>query len=721
MEAVECGAAALGIILSYHGQVVPLAELRQACGVSRNGSKASNIVKAARHYGLKAQGFKKELDELHELPCPYIVFWNFNHFLVVEGFGREQVYVNDPTTGPRIVSLLEFDAAYTGVVLVMEPSTGFQKGGRKPSVILGLWDRLQDSAGALAYCVLAGFLLVIPTLAVPIFTQVFIDNILIQGMQHWLRPLLLGMCITAILRGFLIWLQLQSLRRLKIKLAVGMSSRFLWHLLSLPVNFYDQRFAGEVANRVSLNDEVADILSGRLASTVIDAAMMIFYVLVLFQYDRVLTTIGIAFASINVLALTWLSRQRVDANRRLVQEYGKVAGVAIAGLQSIETLKASGLESNFFSRWAGYYTKAINAQQELGSQNQILGVLPTLLSALTGMLVLVVGGWRVMEGKLSIGMLLAFQILMQSFLDPVNRLVGFGSTLQELEGGLERLDDLLQNPTNQVLPSSQAATSASGAPIPDKTLISPSAFLKASYCLQGYVELKNITFGYSPVDPPLIDNFNLSVKPGQRVALVGGSGSGKSSIAKLVCGLYQPWAGTIFFDGKDRSRISPQLLTQSIALVEQDIVLFAGTVRENLTLWDATIPNRQLVQACQDAAIHEVVLSLPGGYDAQLLEGGANLSGGQRQRLEIARALVNNPAILVMDEATSALDAETEEIIDQNLRRRGCTCLILAHRLSTIRDCHEIIVLEQGRVIQRGTHEELQQLGGLYSQLISTG
>jgi len=710
-------------MLGYYGQIVPLAELRQACGVSRNGSKASNIVKAARRYGLKAQGFKRELDELQQLPCPYIVFWNFNHFLVVEGFGRERVYVNDPKTGPRVVSLQEFDAAYTGVVLVMEPSPDFQKGGQKPGVVLALWDRLQHSVGTLAYCVLVGFLLVIPTLAVPVFTQVFVDNILIQGMQNWLRPLLLGMLVTAILRGLLTWLQLQSLRRLKIKLAVGMSSRFLWHLLSLPMSFYDQRFAGEVANRVSLNDEVADVLSGRLAATVIDAAMTIFYILVLFQYDRVLTAIGIVFAGINVLALEWLSRQRIDTNRRLVLEYGKVAGVTIAGLQGIETLKASGLEPNFFSRWAGYYTKAINAQQELDSQNLVLGVLPTFLSALTVALVLVVGGFRVMEGRLSIGMLVAFQSLMQSFLDPVNRLVGFGSVLQELVGDLERLDDLLHHPMDQdlALSGQTVETMASGSPPPDKKLIARSFSLKANYRLQGYLELKNITFGYSHVDPPLIEKFNLSIKPGQRVALVGGSGSGKSTIAKLVCGLYDPWEGAILFDGQDRSRLPHRLLTQSIALVEQDIVLFAGTVRENLTLWDATVPNRQLVRACQDAAIHDVVLSLPGGYDAQLIEGGTNLSGGQRQRLEIARALANNPAILVMDEATSALDAETEKMIDQNLRRRGCTCLIVAHRLSTIRDCDEIIVLEQGRVIQQGTHEELRRVKGVYSQLINCG
>ncbi|MEW6493230.1 MAG: NHLP family bacteriocin export ABC transporter peptidase/permease/ATPase subunit [Cyanobacteriota bacterium] len=707
MEAVECGAVALGIILGYYGRIVPLAELRSECGVSRDGISATNIVKAARFYGLKAKGLKAELKALPQLPCPYIVFWNFNHFVVVEGFRKQQVYINDPATGPRTISFSEFNAAYTGVVLVMEPGSDFKRGGRKPSLILALWERLHNSIGAILYAVLAGFLLVVPSITLPVLTQVFVDNILIQGRQDWLRPLLLGMLIAASLQGILTGLRSQSLRGLKIKLSVGMSSRFVWHLLHLPVNFYDQRFAGEIANRVNLNDKVANILSGRLATTVIDAVMIIFYVLVLFQYDAVLTAIGIGFAGINVLVLAWLSQKRKDANRRLVQEYGKVAGVAIAGFQNIETLKASGLESNFFNRWVSQYTKAINTQQELSIQNQTLGVLPIFLSALIAMLILVVGGLRVMQGQLSIGMLVAFGILIERFLEPVNRLVNFGSLLQELEGDLERLDDVLRNPRQE------AEVQGCGGVGKKINSLAPRK-------LQGDVELKNITFGYSPIDSPLIENFNLSIKPGQRVALVGGSGSGKSTIAKLICGLYQPWDGNILFDGKYLSEIPPQVFAQSVAFVEQDIVLFAGTVRDNLTLWDSTVSHQQLVHACQDAAIHDVVQSLPGGYDAQLTEGGMNLSGGQRQRLEMARALINNPTILVMDEANSALDAETERIIDQNLRIRGCTCLIVAHRLSTIRDCDEIIVLEQGKVVQRGTHEELVQVEGVYSQLVES-
>ncbi|MBD2337856.1 NHLP family bacteriocin export ABC transporter peptidase/permease/ATPase subunit [Calothrix sp. FACHB-156] len=705
MEAVECGAAALGIILGYYNRVVPLAELRLACGVSRDGSKASNILSAARIYGMQAKGFKVDLDGLRKLECPYIIFWNFNHFLVVEGFSRDKVYLNDPATGPRTVSPQEFDQSFTGVVLVLEPSPEFRTGGRKPSLTVALWDRLQSSLGALVYCVIAGLLLVIPGLAIPAFSQTFVDHVLIEGRNDWLRPLILGIILTAILNGFLTLLQLQFLRRLKIKLAVGMSSRFLWHILRLPVSFYDQRFAGEISNRVHLNDSLANLLSGRLATTVISIFTVVFYGAVMLQYDVVLTLIGIAFVIVNITVWRWVSRQRVDANMRLMQEQGKVSGVAISGLQSMETLKASGLESEFFSRWAGYYAKSINARQEMDTTNQTVGVLPSFLTSITSMLLLVVGGLRVMDGVLSIGMLIAFQALMQRFLEPVNSLVSLAGELQEMEGNLNRLDDVLHNAIDPAVSEETPLATAYDVP-------------KANVRLQGYVELRNLTFGYNRSAAPLIENLNLSLKPGQRVALVGGSGSGKSTVAKLVCGLYEPWAGEILFDGKSRKDIPRSIINHSLALVEQDISMFAGSVRDNLTLWDSTVPFSNLVRACKDAEIQDVVLSMPGGYNADLAEGATNLSGGQRQRLEIARALVNNPAILVMDEATSALDSEAEKLIDRKLRERGCTCIIVAHRLSTIRDCDEIIVFDKGKVVQRGTHEQLQQVEGKYLELI---
>ena len=705
MEAVECGAAALSIILSYYGRIVPLTELRRNCGVSRDGSKASNVLKAARLYGMEAKGFKKPLEALRELKLPLIVFWNFNHFLVLEGFGKDTVYLNDPATGPRTVTPDEFDRAYTGVVLLLEPGENFEKGGKKKGILPALNARLSNSRDAILFCFLAGLILTIPRLAVPAFTQVFVDEILVQNRQDWIRPLLLGMLFAAGLRGGVAKLRLTYLRRLMLKLSAAMSGSFIWHILRLPSSFYAQRFAGEISSRSQLNDKVADILAGRLATTIIDTVMIVFYALIMFVYDWVLTLVAIAFAVTNFLALRYLSRSRVDANIRLSQESGKVAGVAISGIQTIETVKASGLESDLFAKFAGYYAKSLNAQQELAVPTQMLNTIPVLLTALATTTILVVGGFRVIDGTLSIGMLVAYQTLTGEFLSPVNQLVNFGSTLQELEADLTRLDDVLENPVD-----------------PETERENNTANIAAdihSFRLQGNVELRSLVFGYSPLTEPLIQGLDLRIAPGQRVALVGGSGSGKSTVAKLVTGLYRPWSGEILLDGRPRQSIPRAVLATSLAMVEQEIFLFAGTVRENLTLWDDTVPEADLVNACQDAAIHELILEMPGGYDAQLNEGGMNLSGGQRQRLEIARALVRNPQVLVLDEATSALDAETELIIDRNLRRRGCSCIVVAHRLSTIRDCDEIIVLDRGRVVQRGTHDLLRQRPGIYTRLVN--
>ncbi|MBD2342302.1 NHLP family bacteriocin export ABC transporter peptidase/permease/ATPase subunit [Calothrix sp. FACHB-156] len=716
MEAVECGAAALGIILSYHGRIVPLPELRVSCGVSRDGSKASNMILAAQSYGMQAQGFKKDIQQLQEIKPPFIVFWNFNHFVVVEGFVgntgagklRQRVWLNDPATGPRSVTIEEFDEAYTGVVLVMEPGAEFKKGGKKADIIGALYSRLKNSFSELLFCVLIGFLLVIPNLALATISQVFIDNVLMKNRLDWLQPMLIGMGAIALLQAVMNLLQLRKLRYLNLRLSISMTGQFLWHLLCLPSSFYAQRYAGEISNRIGINKKVASILSGKLARTAIDAVMIVFYAAMMLAYDRLLTLIGVAAVVINVTAIQLRSRRRIDTSMRLSQDQGKLAGVEIGTLQSIETIKAGALESDIFSRWAGYYAKLTSAEQEMYQDEQWVSLLPLFLSSVTTMLLLVIGGLRVIDGHLTIGMLVAFQSLMSKFQSPVNTLLGLGTTIQTLNGDMKRLDDVLQNPTDSSL--QQGATI-------EQSFVQYAWPVEKCY-LQGYVEIRNLTFGYSRVEAPLIENFSCTLTPGQRVAFVGSSGSGKSTISKLITGLYQPWDGEILFDGVPRQQIPRAVITNSLAMVEQEIFLFGGTVRENLTLWDETIPDVQLMKACQDAAILDVVMAISGGLDGKLLESASNLSGGQRQRLEIARALVNNPSILVMDEATSALDANTEKIIDRNIRRRGCTCMIVAHRLSTIRDCDEIIVLERGKVVQRGTHEEMKSVDCAYKKLI---
>jgi ATP-binding cassette subfamily C protein len=705
MEAVECGAAALGILLGYHGKIVPLAELREKCGVSRDGSKASNIVKAARLYGLKAKGFSKPLDSLKEVQCPYIVFWQFNHFVVVEGFGRDVVYLNDPALGHRRVTWGEFDEGFTGVVLLMERGPDFQPGGRLPSTFAGLQKRMQGNFSTLLLIAVAGFLAVLPGLAIPVMASVYLDSVIIEGRFDWFRPLIIAMVATVVLKLVLQGVQQFYIRRLQLSLMARMNSQFFWHLLRLPAGFYTQRFAGEIVNRMDLNSKLARVVAGPLMGTIIDLMTMVIYGVVLLLFHVPLTLIATSFAAVNLIYLRRIAQRRIEANIRFSQEAGKLDGFTIAGIQSIETMKASGMEDDFFAKWIGYFAKTSNAAQELQYSSQLTRIIPTVVDVLTTVLILIVGGYSVIRGQMTIGTLVAYQGLMGNFLSPVARLTDLGTTLQELRGDLLRLDDVLANPPTD--DSTRTIRRKLSEPEPTKLR------------LDGELELKDVTFGYSPLEPPLVENLSVRIRPGERVALVGESGSGKSTIAKLICGLYEPWAGDILFDGQPRRAWPSHVISQSVGLVEQQIMLFEGSVRENLTLWDRTTLDVALERASQDAHIDDVIRDLPGTFSASLIEGGANLSGGQRQRFEIARALVGNPSILVLDEATSALDPETEAIIDTNLRRRGCTCVIVAHRLSTIRDCNEIIVLQRGKVVERGTHEQLWQAGGSYASLLS--
>jgi ATP-binding cassette subfamily C protein len=699
MEAAECGAAALAIVLAHYRRFVPLAEVRRECGVSRDGSRASNIVSAARYYGLDARGFMMPAERVRAIALPAIVFWNFNHFVVVEGFGPGRVYLNDPATGPRTVTTEEFEESYTGVTIVLKTTEAFRPGGRRPSVVPAVIARLRGSGAALLGCVLIGWVLVLPGIAIPVLTQAFVDNVLIERLNDWVRPLLIGMLLTAAFRAVFLRLQLGYLRRLRTKLAVSGSSRFVWHILRLPAAFYAQRYAGEVSSRTALNDRVAETLSGRLATTVIDVTMMLFYFVVMLRYDAVLTAIALAAAAAHFGALHWIARRRMDAAVRLSQEQGKVDGVTIGALQNIETLKASALESNVFTRFTGSYARLVNAQSELGLVTVTLGFVPGLAVQAAAVLVLVVGALRVIDGRLTVGMLVAFQSLMQSFLTPINKLVNLSTTAQDLRADLNRLEDVLDNPIDVEADRTDAQPDIPGR-------------------LTGHLEIRNVTFGYSRSDPPLIEGFSATIRPGQRLALVGPSGSGKSTILKLVCGLYTPWEGEILLDGRPRHEIPRQVLAESLALLEQDMFLFEGTVRDNLTFWREGISDQVLEAACRDAAILEFIASLPARFDAELREGATNVSGGQRQRFEIARALVNAPSIIVADEATSALDGQTEAQIIGNLRRRGCSCVIAAHRLSTVRRCDEIIVLERGKVVERGTHDLLRSLEGAYSRLL---
>ncbi len=704
IEAVECGAVSLGIILRYFGRYVPVEELRSACDISRSGSSALKIVKAARQYGLEANGWKKDIHELGELSLPMVVFWNFSHFLVVEGFDGDTVYLNDPATGPRKCSHREFDQAYTGVALTFKPGPDFTPGGKPPSLFRALLERFPPgSAWPVFFLILTGLALSVTGLIVPSFQQVFVNDYLIEGKSGWVRPMLWFLLVTGCFTLILSWLQSYVLTRFSIQLAVRMEAGFLWAILRLPLSFFQQRFAGELAQRTTINDQVATLLSGQLARAVVSMLTILPYGLVLFTYNWLLSIVGLTIAVTNLLIMKWISRVRVDKNSQLLQEQGVLTGTAIVGFQNIESIKATASEEDLFARLAGCQAKVIDSQQELAAWSTVLSLAPKFLDNLNAMAMLTLGGWAIIEGNFSIGGLLAFKSLMAAFLAPFSNLAGLGGQLQSAQGEMHRLDDVLRTQLDPIVQDE-----------PTETELPPGGRL------QGRIELRNVTFGYSKQEPPLLKEVSLTIEPGQRLALVGSSGSGKSTLVSLVVGILQPWSGEILFDGKPRSAWPRELLARSLAYVSQQIYLFEGTIYENIALFDRSVSLDTVEQAAMDAQIHDAISLRPGGYLAKVNEGGLNFSGGQMQRIEIARGLALQPSMLVLDEATSALDPVTELDVDREIRKRGITCIISAHRLSTIRDANEIIVLRRGEIVERGTHEQLIALGGDYAHLVET-
>lgn len=702
MENVECGAACLAILLSYYGRHVPLEQLREQCGVSRDGSNALNLIRAAEGYGLQGKGMREGLSELYQCNRPAILFWDYNHFLILEGFGKSRAYLNDPAFGPRRVTYEEFDESYTGVVLHFVVTERFTKGGRSPRLMGDMMRRLKEEKFSFLYLFIVGICLLIPGLSIPIFTRIFVDNILISNILPWTTQFLIGMALSMCVGGVLTWLQQYFLNRINISLSIRFSSSFLWHILRLPVSFYTQRFPAEIANRVGQNNIVAQMMTGALATTTIQMFLVIFYGVVMFMYDFSVASIGIFAALGSLVVMRMIQRSRTDTYARLQKELSMVAASSVGAIQQIETIKATGTESNAFSLFAGFDASKVNSLQEISRKDAILITSPILFQGIALTALLGIGGLRVMEGHLSIGTLMALQILLLNFLQPVAQFVNFGQTIQFLKVELLRLNDVLKNPIDRLYVKRERES---------------GKMVK----LEGCLEFKNVTFGYNPLSPPLIKGLNMVIRPGRRVALVGSSGCGKSTIAKLATGLLEQWSGEILYDGKPFLHYHEEVMQRSISSVDQEIFLFSGTIRENITLWDdRSVPDNIVIQAAQDACIHHDILKRPLGYETELIEGGRNLSGGQRQRLEIARALLINPSIIIMDEATSDLDSNTEKEVIKNIRKRGCSAMMVAHRLSTIRDCDEIIVLECGEVVERGKHEDLKRQQGIYFQFIES-
>ena len=702
MEATECGAASLAMILARNGLWLPLEKLRQMCGVNRDGSNARNILKAARSLGCEAKAYSWPVEKIILRNIyPLIIHWEFNHFVVLEGIKGGVAYLNDPALGRRTVPIKDFTTSYTGVCLKIIPTAAFKPSGQRYSVVKAVAKKLLQDKWAMLFVMIIGLCMIVPGLAMPVISQIFIDDVLTNKHPDWAEKLYFALIGAIIINCLMVYLRSYILTTWQKKLTLADSTSFFWHLIRLPIQFFQQRHSAEVASRISFNEGVAGVLSGSAATSVLDFFVALFYLLLLFQYSVPLTLIGLFFSLINLLVLALTRRKMTDLTMRMQQDKGKEYGTLMNGLLMMESIKANGGESDFFTKWAGYRAKTIVAGETIKLFNINANLLPNLLAGINGALIMTIGGFSIMDGVMTAGIFMAFQSLMGNFQAPFNNLLGLGTTLQGTEMQMQRLDDVRRYDVDSLN-------------YPDEK---QKITFKGSR-LSGELELRNISFGYSPLDPPLLEDFNLHIKPGRWVAVVGSSGSGKSTMAKIVTGLYEQWSGDVLFDGVNRREIPRAVIVHSVSSVDQDIFQITGTIADNIALFDNSMKRSDIIQAARDACIHEDIVAIKGGYDSEVAEGGRNFSGGQRQRIEIARALAVNPSLLILDEATSALDPIVEQQILENIRRRGCSCFIVAHRLSTIRDCDEIIVLEKGKVAERGTHREMIRHDGPYRRLI---
>ena len=702
LEALECGAAALAMVMAYYGKWVPLEQVRVDCGVSRDGSKAKNIYLAAQNYGFDVKAFSMDPNGLREsgkFPC--IIHWNMNHFVVLDGFRGKHAYINDPARGTVKVTMEEFDKAFTGVVLIPTPGEKFEPGGKRRSTVDFARKRLVGTGAAVVFVMLTTAISYLFGITKSVTSRIFMDRLLTGVNREWLTPFILLLILLAVIQIIVAWAQAVYSLKINGKMAVIGNTSYMWKVLRMPMEFFSQRLAGDIQNRAAMNAEIAGTLVNTFAPLVLNTIMMVVYLVLMLKHSVLLTLIGLGTILINAVLSRVISNQRINITRVQMRDAGKLAATTVAGIEMIETIKSSGAENGYFQKWAGYQA-SVNTQTVRNERtNQFLGMIPMFLSTVANYAILILGVWLTMEGEFTLGAVLMFQGLLTSFMAPAMTLVSAGQTIQEMRTEMERVEDVMEYPED---PN-----------VAERVTDEDIKFTK----LRGNIELKNVTFGYSRLEPPLIEDFSLTMKPGDCIALVGRSGCGKSTISKLISGLYGQWSGEILFDGKARKDYPRDVMTGSLAVVDQDIIVFEDTIANNIKMWDDSIQDFEMILAARDAQIHDDIMKMPEGYQHKLTSGGKDMSGGQRQRMEIARVLAQDPSVIILDEATSALDARTEYEVVKSIKDRGITCIVIAHRLSTVRDSDEIIVLDGGKVVERGTHDELMAGGGIYADLVS--